>query len=53
MKSETYVNKMMDSYKHMFGNFPRRNYTSPLDSSYHPEFDTSDFLEDEDILKYQ
>ena len=47
-----YIDKMIDSYFHMFGEKPKL-YTSPLEKGDHPELDTSDELGEIDIKKYQ
>jgi hypothetical protein len=43
---------MLDAYYRMFGTHPRQ-VTSPLEKGDHPEMDTSELLEPEDIQKYQ
>ena len=47
-----YIEKMLDSYYRMFGEHPRQ-VTSPLEKGDHPEMDTSDFLDSENVEKYQ
>ena len=45
---------MIDNYERLFGQKPpQRNVNSPLPKGDHPEMDTSEFLEAEDIVKYQ
>jgi Reverse transcriptase (RNA-dependent DNA polymerase) len=48
-----YIQHMMDQYKAVFGEKPRRSYKSPLDADDHPELDTSPMLDDDGITKYQ
>lgn len=48
-----YVDRMVIAYERMFGTKPSRKVRSPLDKGNHPELDTSDFLEEEDVQKYQ
>ena len=43
------IEKMMDSYKRLFGEFPSRKIHSPLEPNDHPELDTSEFLDAEGI----
>jgi hypothetical protein len=47
-----YVTKIIDQFKNMYGCKPKE-YTSPLDKSDHPEFYTSEALDEEGIKKYQ
>ena len=47
-----YVEKMVDSYKNMFGSAPKQ-YKSPLEEGDHPELDTSEELDLDGIKKYQ
>ena len=37
----------------MFGESPKQNVTSPLEKGDHPETDTSDLLDEDDVKKYQ
>jgi len=49
-----YIEKLCKSYKQMFGVEPDTKYAkSPLVSGDHPELDTTELLEAEDITKYQ
>ena len=52
--SYTYVKKMLDQYKHLFGQeVPKREIHAPLEPGDHPEIDETDFLEGQDISIYQ
>ena len=46
------IGKLIDDFVIMFGHKPKQ-YTSPLESGDHPELDTSQELEKDDITKYQ
>ena len=48
-----YVKKMMESYERMFSTKPSQLYQSPLEKGDHPELDTTELLEEEDVTKYQ
>ena len=48
-----YIEKMIGSYRQMFGEAPKQNVTSPLEKGDHPETDTSDLLNEDDTRKYQ
>jgi len=48
-----YIQKLMDSYKQMFGGELPMGYKSPLDGNDHPEIDESEFLQPDDIQKFQ
>jgi len=48
-----YVERMAQTYQRLFGKNPRTTYQSPLDRGDHPELDTSEFLNSEDMQKYQ
>ena len=48
-----YISKMEDSFKQLFGCMPNKKYRSPLEDGDHPELDTSEFLDKDDIQKYQ
>lgn len=50
--AKTYIKRMLANYQRMFGTMPQEA-NSPLEPNDHPELDTSEFLEDEDIKKYQ
>ena len=47
-----FIEKIVDNYVREFGKKPR-DYTSPLEKGDHPEIDTSEFLESEDIRRFQ
>ncbi len=47
-----YIEKMLDNYKRIFGDSPRKAQT-PLDKGDHPELDSSELLDFEDIKIYQ
>jgi hypothetical protein len=44
---------MVDNYKQLFGKSPSHHSQSPLESNDHPEIDSSEFLGEDDIQKYQ
>jgi hypothetical protein len=44
---------MVDNYKRLFGESPSHHSQSPLESNDHPEIDSSEFLGEDDIQKYQ
>jgi hypothetical protein len=48
-----YIEKMVDNYKQLFGKSPSHRSQSPLESNDHPEIDSSKFLDEDDIQKYQ
>lgn len=49
-----YVKKMVEAYKRMFGEKPNdKNIKSPLVKGDNPELDTSEFLNEDGIEKYQ
>ena len=53
IKSEKYHKKMMDAHTRMFGGPPKQNVQSPIEKGDHPELDTSELLEPDDVSKYQ
>ena len=53
MDPKKYINKIEDSYKQLFGCMPNKNFRSPLADGDHPKLDTSEFLDEDDIQKYQ
>jgi hypothetical protein len=53
MNPKRYIEKMVDTYERMFGVKPGTKPYSPLEEGDHPEIDTSEFLDEEDIQKYQ
>jgi hypothetical protein len=48
-----YIKKMVDNYKRLFGKSPSHHSQSPLESNNHPEIDSSKFLGEDDVQKYQ
>jgi hypothetical protein len=48
-----YIEKMVDNYKQLFGESPLHHSQSPLESNDHPEIDSSEFLGEDNIQKYQ
>jgi hypothetical protein len=50
---QQYIEKMVDNYKWLFGKSPLHCSQSPLESNDHPEIDSSKFLSEDDIQKYQ
>ena len=50
---KSYIERMAAQYESMFGRKPKTIYSSPLAPNDHPEIDTSDLLDDNDIHKYQ
>ena len=54
ISARRYVEKMLDTYKRLFGKAPStRNCKSPIADGDHPELDTSEFLEGNDVVIYQ
>jgi Reverse transcriptase (RNA-dependent DNA polymerase) len=53
LSSTKYIKKLFKNYERMFGELPRQSYTSPLEKGDHPEVDTSDYLDANDIQQYQ
>ena len=55
MDARRYVEKMEDNYNRLFPHKPlkRKAYKQPLDTNDHPELDTSEFCDEEDIEIYQ
>ena len=43
----------MEEFKRMFGEYPSRRVSSPLEKGDHPELDTSDLLDEDGIRMYQ
>ena len=52
MGCQTYVNRMIASYKQIFGELPKKVF-APLEEKDHPELDTSEFCDDDGIVKFQ
>ena len=53
MDPKKYIEKMVQSYEQMFGTKLGKRPYSPLEEGDHPELDTSSFLGEDDIMKYQ
>ena len=53
IKPAKYIEKMMDSYKRMFGTTPSTRVYSPLEANDHPELDNSELLDAEGTQQYQ
>jgi hypothetical protein len=53
MHPKKYVDKMISAYQQMFGQKPSTKAKSPLEENDHPELDTSEFLDEDYIEKYQ
>ena len=53
MDPNKYISKMEDSFEQLFGCMPNEKYHSPLPYEDHPELDISEFLDEDDIQKYQ
>ena len=51
--SKTYIDRCLDRYQAMFGELPRKNTHSPLEEGDHPESDTSEMCDKEQITQYQ
>ena len=50
---QKYIDRMVDSYKQLFGEAPKHNVQSPLEKNDHPELDDSPLLDEDGISKYQ
>jgi hypothetical protein len=48
-----YIEKMVDNNKQLFGESPSHHSQSPLESNDHPEINSSEFLGEDDVQKYQ
>jgi hypothetical protein len=53
MSPKTYISRMHDNYVRLFGEKAKLNVFSPLEKGDHPELDTSEFLNEDNIQKYQ
>jgi len=53
MAPRKYIDKMIANYESMFGEKPKQNVSSPLEKNDHPELDTSELLQPDDVQKYQ
>ena len=50
--AKTYIKNICDKVEKLF-NISLRNYHSPLEGGYHPELDTTELLDKEEITKYR
>jgi hypothetical protein len=50
---QQYIEKMVENYKRLFGKSPLHCSQSPLESNDHPEINSSKFLGEDNIQKYQ
>ena len=48
-----YIERMVSSYKSLFGEAPKQTVQSPLEKNDHPELDDTELLDAEGISKYQ
>ena len=53
MAPKKYIERMIDTYRQIFGETPRTVYTSPIERGDHPELDTSEQLDIDGIRHYQ
>jgi hypothetical protein len=53
MDPKKYIDKMIQGYEHLFGCKPNTRAQSPLEENDHPELDTTEFLDEDGIQKYQ
>ena len=53
MAPRKYIQRMMDTYKRLFGKKPKALYSSPLEKGDHLEMDTSEELDEKGIKMYQ
>ena len=53
MAPKKYIERMSSIYERHFGEKPKQKYTSPLEKGDHPELDTTEELEINDIKIYQ
>ncbi len=53
MAPRKYIEKLLGTYKCIFGSKPKQNVTSPLEKGDHPELDMSDELDTDGIKNYQ
>ena len=53
MGPRKYIDRMVDQYKHLFGQAPSQKVQSPLEKNDHPELDESPLLDADGIAKYQ
>ena len=48
-----YIEKMVQAYQMLYKCKPNTKYESPLEHNDHPELDTTEFLDEKEILQYQ
>ena len=48
-----YIERILETYKRMYGEYPKQNMSSPLIKGDHPELDDSELLDDKGIEEYQ
>jgi hypothetical protein len=53
LSSTKYIEKLMMSYKRMFGQQPKQNVSSPIEKGDHPETDSTELLDTIGIQMYQ
>jgi len=53
MAPKQYIEKMCANFECLFGHLPKQSVTSPIEKNSHPELDTSDLQNEDDIVKYQ
>ena len=53
MAPRKYIEKICDSFKRIFGHPPKTNVSSIIEKNDHPELDTSELLDLEEIQRYQ
>ncbi len=53
MAPKKYVEKLIETYVRHFGSKPSTKVTSPIESGDHPELDTTELLDQDDVTLYQ
>ena len=53
MAPHKYIVKMIANYERIFGELPKRKFSSPIEKGDHPELDTSELLDSQGIATYQ
>jgi hypothetical protein len=48
-----YIERCMDEYNRMFGEYPNKRMNSPMEKGDHPELDDSELLDEDGIRQYQ
>ena len=48
-----YIERTMDEYRRLYGEYPSRKCNSPLEKGDHPELDDSELLDEDGIRQYQ